>query len=127
MLDGRGRRWSRSGSCRSCSRSAASARRRGRAAPAPRLTPLCWCHSSNAWTSHVRFHRTGTKTFHHPAIGDFELAFQAMQLPGDGGLTLFAYTAAPGTPAADALALLATWAATERTVTGATSPKSRTS
>jgi transcriptional regulator with XRE-family HTH domain len=63
----------------------------------------------------VQFHRTGTKSFHHAAIGDFELTFQAMQLPGDEGLTLFAYTAEPGTPAADALALLASWAATERT------------
>jgi transcriptional regulator with XRE-family HTH domain len=62
----------------------------------------------------VRFHRTGTKSFHHPAIGDFELTFQAMQLPGDEGLTLFAYTAEPGSPAADALALLASWAATQR-------------
>lgn len=63
---------------------------------------------------HVRFHRTGTKTFHHPAIGDFELTFQAMRLPGDESLTLFAYTAEPGSPAADALALLASWAATQR-------------
>ncbi|WP_347977759.1 helix-turn-helix transcriptional regulator [Microbacterium sp. ProA8] len=62
----------------------------------------------------VRFHRTGTKSFHHPAVGQFELTFQAMQLPGDEGLTLFAYTAEPGTPAADALALLASWSATER-------------
>jgi hypothetical protein len=66
----------------------------------------------------VRFHRTGTKSFHHPAVGQFELTFQAMQLPGDEGLTLFAYTAEPGTPAADALALLASWSATERATSG---------
>lgn len=75
----------------------------------------------------VRFHRTGTKSFHHSAVGDFELTFQAMHLPGDEGLTLFAYTAEPGTPAADALALLATWAATERTATGAKRAKSKKS
>lgn len=62
----------------------------------------------------VRFHRTGVKSFHHPAVGTFELTFQAMQLPGDEGLTLFAYTAEPGTPAADALTLLAAWSATVR-------------
>jgi transcriptional regulator with XRE-family HTH domain len=69
----------------------------------------------------VRFHRTGTKSFHHPAVGQFELTFQAMQLPGDEGLTLFAYTAEPGTPAADALALLASWSATERGTRGSES------
>lgn len=69
----------------------------------------------------VRFHRTGTKSFHHPAVGQFELTFQAMQLPGDEGLTLFAYTAEPGTPAADALALLASWSATERATSRAES------
>lgn len=69
------------------------------------------------WAEHnVRFHRTGVKSFHHPAVGSFELTFQALQLPGDEGLTLFAYTAEPGTPAADALALLATWRATQRAV-----------
>ncbi|MFK4836238.1 helix-turn-helix domain-containing protein [Microbacterium sp. ZW T2_14] len=67
------------------------------------------------WAQHnVRFHRTGTKSFRHPAVGQFELTFQAMQLPGDEGLTLFAYTAEPGSRGADALKLLATWSATER-------------
>jgi hypothetical protein len=61
----------------------------------------------------VRFHRTGVKTFDHPAVGTIELTFQAMQLPGDEGLILFAYTAEPGTAAA-ALKLLATWSATTR-------------
>ncbi len=62
----------------------------------------------------MRFHRTGTKSFSHPVVGQFELTFQAMQLPGDEGLTLFAYTAEPGSRGADALRLLATWSATER-------------
>jgi hypothetical protein len=35
-----------------------------------------------------------------------------MPMPADPGLTLTAYSAEPGTPAADALHLLATWAAT---------------
>ena len=40
-----------------------------------------------------------------------------MQLPGDEGLTLIAYSAEPGTPGHDALNLLATWAATMRSGT----------
>lgn len=65
----------------------------------------------------VRLHHTGVKPFHHPVVGDFELNFQAMQLPGDEGLTLVAYSAEPGTPGHDALNLLATWAATVRSET----------
>lgn len=66
----------------------------------------------------VRLHRSGTKPFHHPVVGDFELTFQALQLPGDEGLTLIAYSAEPGTPGHDALNLLATWAATVRREAG---------
>ncbi|WP_406148127.1 helix-turn-helix transcriptional regulator [Streptomyces sp. NBC_01012] len=66
-----------------------------------------------AWAKHnVRLHRTGRKAFRHPAIGEVTLDFDAMQLPGDAGLTLTAYTAEPGTPEHDALILLASWAAT---------------
>lgn len=66
------------------------------------------------WAAHnVRFHRTGTKRIHHPVVGTMELAYEAMQFSADEGLTLLAYTAEPGTPDADALALLASWAAPE--------------
>lgn len=60
----------------------------------------------------VRFHRTGVKQFHHPAVGDFELSFEAMDLPGQEGLTLIAYSAPQGSRAHDALALLTTISAT---------------
>ncbi|MFC9057191.1 helix-turn-helix transcriptional regulator [Streptomyces sp. NPDC057074] len=67
-----------------------------------------------AWAKHnVRLHHTGRKAFHHPAIGALTVDFDAMELPAQPGLTLTAYSAAPGTPDADALRLLATWAATE--------------
>jgi len=36
-----------------------------------------------------------------------------MEFPSDPGLTLLVYTAAAGTPTADALRLLASWAATQ--------------
>lgn len=66
------------------------------------------------WAKHdVRFHRTGTKKLHHPIVGDLDLNFEAMEFPSDPGLVLIVYTAEPGTPSADALQLLATWAATQ--------------
>lgn len=67
------------------------------------------------WGAHdVRLHRAGLKSFHHPVVGDLDLDFDALDLPSDSAekLTLTAYTAEPGSPAADALALLASWAAT---------------
>jgi transcriptional regulator with XRE-family HTH domain len=67
------------------------------------------------WAAHnVRLHRTGVKHFHHSAVGDLELTFDAMELPGGSGLTLTAYTAEPGSTSEDGLKLLATWSATNQ-------------
>ncbi|MFF4274123.1 helix-turn-helix transcriptional regulator [Streptomyces sp. NPDC001536] len=69
-----------------------------------------------AWAKHnVRLHHTGRKSFRHPAVGSLTLDFDAMELPAQPGLTLTAYSAAPGTADHDALRLLAAWAATEQT------------
>jgi transcriptional regulator with XRE-family HTH domain len=66
------------------------------------------------WAAHnVRLHRTGVKHFRHPVVGLLDLSFDALELPGVPGLTLTAYTAESGSAAEDALALLASWAATE--------------
>lgn len=66
------------------------------------------------WAAHnVRLHRTGDKLIRHPIVGRLELMYDILVLPADPGLTLLVYTAAPGTPTADSLALLATWAATD--------------
>ncbi|MGO4617588.1 helix-turn-helix domain-containing protein [Nocardia sp. 2YAB30] len=66
------------------------------------------------WAAHnVRFHRTGRKRLHHPVVGDLELAYEAMELPADPGLTMFAYTAVPGSASDERLRLLASWAATD--------------
>jgi hypothetical protein len=43
-----------------------------------------------------------------------------MELPADPGLTMFTYTAEPGTPSEDGLKLLASWAATQDLVDGMT-------
>jgi transcriptional regulator with XRE-family HTH domain len=65
------------------------------------------------WAAHdVRLHRTGTKDFRHPVVGELVLDFEAMELSADTGLTLTAYTARPDTPSAERLQLLASWAAT---------------
>jgi transcriptional regulator with XRE-family HTH domain len=65
------------------------------------------------WASHdVRLHRTGTKVFHHPAVGALELDYEALMLPADPGLQMNVYTAVPGSPSDDGLKVLASWAAT---------------
>lgn len=66
------------------------------------------------WAAHnVRRHYSGFKHFHHPVVGELRLLFEAMELSADTGLSLFIYPAEPGSPSADALRLLASWAATQ--------------
>jgi MmyB-like transcription regulator ligand binding domain len=65
------------------------------------------------WARHdVRYHDTGVKRLQHPVVGRLELAFEAMTLMADPGLTMFAFTAEPGSRSAEALNLLASWTAT---------------
>jgi transcriptional regulator with XRE-family HTH domain len=65
------------------------------------------------WAAHdVRLHLSGAKRFRHPLVGDLTVGFNAMELPADPGLTLTVYTAEPGSPSAEKLALLASWTAT---------------
>jgi hypothetical protein len=45
-------------------------------------------------------------------VGRLDLNFEAMELPSQPGLTMLVYTAPQGSPAADSLNLLASWAAT---------------
>ena len=68
---------------------------------------------ASRWATHnVRFHRTGFKDIHHPVVGDLHLTFEAMELPADPGLSLVVYSAEAGSPSADGLSMLASWAAT---------------
>jgi transcriptional regulator with XRE-family HTH domain len=65
------------------------------------------------WAAHnVRLHDYGDKRFRHPVVGDLDLAFEAMPLPADTGLTMTAFSAEPGSASHDGLTLLASWAAT---------------
>lgn len=64
------------------------------------------------WAGHnVRWHTTGTKRFHHPVAGDLALDYEGLELPTDPGQTLITFTAPADSPAKEALAFLASWAA----------------
>jgi hypothetical protein len=65
------------------------------------------------WAAHnVRFHDTGSKRFHHAVVGELELTYENMTLAADPTLMVFVYTAEPGSRSAEAMDLLASWAAT---------------
>jgi MmyB-like transcription regulator ligand binding domain/Helix-turn-helix domain len=66
------------------------------------------------WGAHnVRTHGTGTKHFHHHIVGDLALAYESLDLRAEPGLTMTIYAAEPDSSTAHALALLASWAATQ--------------
>lgn len=66
------------------------------------------------WASHdVQFHRSGQKRLRHPVVDQLDLNFESMELSSAPGLQLNVYTAPAGTPTADALKLLASWAASQ--------------
>jgi len=65
------------------------------------------------WAAHnVRTHDTGIKHVHHPLVGELNLNFETMELVADPGLTMFVYTAEPGSKTEQALNLLTSWTAT---------------
>jgi transcriptional regulator with XRE-family HTH domain len=67
------------------------------------------------WAAHdVHEHQTGVKKVRHELVGDMSLIYQTLSLPGEPGLTMYLYTAEPGSPSADALRLLAAWTAPMR-------------
>ncbi len=64
------------------------------------------------WADHnVRTHGTGTKRFNHPVVGELSLAYEELAITAEPGLVLLIYTAEPGSPSAERLHLLASWAA----------------
>jgi transcriptional regulator with XRE-family HTH domain len=66
------------------------------------------------WAQHnVRQHITGIKHLHHPVVGEINLTYDRLDLVADPGLTIFTYTAEPGS-AAETLKLLGSWAATHQ-------------
>lgn len=66
------------------------------------------------WASHdVRVLRSGRKRVHHPIVGRLDLDYESMELAAEPDLHLNVYTAPAGTPTADGLAVLASWAASQ--------------
>ena len=66
------------------------------------------------WAAHnVHVLTEGVKHLNHPVVGQLELSFNQLELSADPGLTVVVSTAEPGSRSADALALLASWAATD--------------
>ena len=66
------------------------------------------------WGAHnVRIHGTGTKRFHHAAVGELTLAYESLDLAAAPGLNMTIYSAEPGSPSDEGLRLLASLAATE--------------
>lgn len=66
------------------------------------------------WGAHdVRHHGTGFKTFNHSVVGEMTLAYEGLEMESEPGLTLTIYTAEPGSPSAERMQLLASWAASE--------------
>ncbi|WP_284978936.1 helix-turn-helix transcriptional regulator [Arthrobacter sp. fls2-241-R2A-200] len=64
------------------------------------------------WGAHdVRTHGAGTKRFNHPVVGELTLAYEELVMTADPGCVLMIYTAEPGSPSAERLRLLASWAA----------------
>jgi transcriptional regulator with XRE-family HTH domain len=69
------------------------------------------------WASRdVVYHRSGLKRLHHPVVGDLDLNYESMELPSEPGLVMNVYTAPAGSPTADALKLLASWAADQQSL-----------
>lgn len=68
------------------------------------------------WARHdVHLHRGGTKQVNHPVVGRLDLMYDTLPVAQAPGLTMLVYTAQAGSPTADALQVLASWAATELT------------
>ncbi len=64
------------------------------------------------WAAHdVRTHGAGTKRFTHPLVGEVTLAYEELAITADPGSIMMVYTAEPGSPSAERLRLLASWAA----------------
>jgi hypothetical protein len=55
----------------------------------------------------VRARTHGRKAYWHPLVGLLELHQENFALPGESGMELLVLSAAPGSPSADALRLLA--------------------
>ena len=56
-------------------------------------------------------HRSGVKLLTHPDVGDLEFGYESFELSTDPGLVMLVFTVEPNSPTAEAMQLLASWAA----------------
>ncbi|OIK07501.1 helix-turn-helix domain-containing protein [Streptomyces monashensis] len=67
---------------------------------------------SGWWNDHRVLRRThGTKTYHHPLVGELTFAYESFQSPGDTDQTLCVYNVEPDSDTARNLELLTSWTA----------------
>lgn len=60
----------------------------------------------------VHEHRTGTKAYRHPEVGEVTVTYDVFAIPGEPGLSIITYTAEQGSETADKFAVLSAWAVT---------------
>jgi transcriptional regulator with XRE-family HTH domain len=78
------------------------------------------------WAIHdVKERCHGVQRLRHPLVGEFDLRLEMFRVADDPDQTLVTYHAEPGSPAAEALRLLASWG-TDATRAGAGMPPART-
>jgi transcriptional regulator with XRE-family HTH domain len=78
------------------------------------------------WAAHyVRLLTTGTRHINHPIVGPLELHFERLEVSADPELLIVVCAAEPGSRSAEALALLASWAATQTGTRDADEPFAR--
>jgi transcriptional regulator with XRE-family HTH domain len=66
------------------------------------------------WAAHdVRIHGTGVKKLRHPVVGDLDLPFESLPIESGSSTSLITYLPEPGSSSQDALALLASWEASD--------------
>jgi transcriptional regulator with XRE-family HTH domain len=64
------------------------------------------------WADHPVKEKTwGVKRISHPLVGELDVGYETLVLPGDRDQALVVYTAPPGSATAERLALLASWSA----------------
>jgi transcriptional regulator with XRE-family HTH domain len=65
------------------------------------------------WSAHRVHQRTfGTKRLSHPLVGELDVQFETLALPGEESQVLYVYSAEPGSASQQALSLLASWSRT---------------
>jgi transcriptional regulator with XRE-family HTH domain len=78
------------------------------------------------WAAHnVRLLTTAARHINHPIVGPLELHFERLEVSAEPELLIVVCAAEPGSRSAEALALLASWAATQTVTPNADEPIAR--